>query len=102
MQHDRIFLQLDVRLGIFQVEARVDLLQRLLDGVRHLLQVNLAHDVKSVIGHRISILSEMMEYDCEVNRKSLPKAGLSRRNFGFSGFSQFEKIVEIAGSLLPA
>jgi hypothetical protein len=37
----------------------VNLLQRLLDGVRNLLQINLAYDVKGVIGHRISILSEM-------------------------------------------
>jgi hypothetical protein len=41
----------------------VDLLQRLLDGVFHFLDVDLAHDVKSVLGHRISILSEMMESD---------------------------------------
>jgi hypothetical protein len=39
----------------------MNLFQRLLDGVRDLLQVNLAHDVKSVFGHRISFLSEMME-----------------------------------------
>jgi hypothetical protein len=41
----------------------MDLLQRLLDCVRDLGQVDLAHDVKSVFGHRISILSEMMESD---------------------------------------
>jgi hypothetical protein len=29
----------------------VDLLQRLLDGIRHFLQVNLAYDIESVLWH---------------------------------------------------
>ncbi len=63
MQHDRVLFQFDIRLRILQIEASVDFLQCLLDGIGNLLQIDLAHDVKSVIGHRISILSEMMESD---------------------------------------
>src|SRR5580700_10707094 len=78
----------------------MNFLQGLLDRIRHLLQVNLAHDVKSVIGHRISFLSETMESDLEGTRRRPPGAGLTCRNFAFSGFSQFEKIVKIPARLL--
>jgi hypothetical protein len=39
----------------------VNLLQGLLDGVRNFLQIDFADNVKAVIGHRISFVSEMME-----------------------------------------
>src|SRR5579859_1251614 len=46
-ENNRVFaLEHDVGLGIFQIKAGMDLLQRVLDRVRDLLQVNLADNVK--------------------------------------------------------
>ena len=50
-------LKLDLRLRILQVEARVDLLGGLVDGVLHFLQVDLAHYVEAVIRCHVSIQS---------------------------------------------
>ncbi len=54
VQHDRILaVQFNHRLRILQVEAGMDFLQRLLDGVGNFLQVNLADDVECVLWHGI-------------------------------------------------
>ena len=39
----------------------MDLLQGLLNGIGNFLKIDFAYYVKTVIGHRISILSERME-----------------------------------------
>jgi hypothetical protein len=52
MQHDRVFtFEFDFGLGVLQIKAGVNFFGRLLDGVRDLFQIDLAHDVKGVFGH---------------------------------------------------
>ncbi len=42
----------DLRVGILQVEALANLLQRLVDGVADLLNIHLAHNVERIVlGH---------------------------------------------------
>ena len=45
------FVELDVGFGILQIEALMDFLQRLLDGVAHFRQVDFGHDIKCIFGH---------------------------------------------------
>jgi hypothetical protein len=101
MQDDRVFLQFNIGFRILKVEAGVNLFQGLLNGVGDLLQVDLADNVETVIGHRISILSEMMESYPEGIRRRFLEGRLSGGNFAFRDFSEFEKIVEILGSAVP-
>src|SRR5581483_4977110 len=44
--------ELDLGFGIFKIEARVDLFQRLLNGVADLLQIDFADDVEGIFGHK--------------------------------------------------
>src|SRR5260221_5262827 len=74
----------------------MNLLERLLDGVRRLIQVNLAHYIKAAIGHTFLIFLKQWNLNLR-----LPEArALERRNFAFNHFSQFEKLVKIARGLL--
>src|SRR5215469_9058615 len=74
----------------------MDLLQRLLDGIRYLLQVDLADDVETIIGHGFLIFLKQRNLNLRLTEVS----ALAGRNFAFSDFSDFEKIVEIAGGSL--
>src|SRR3989442_1039803 len=52
VQDDRVFaFQFDIRFRIFQIEPSMDFLQRLLDSVADLLQIDFAYDIESVFWH---------------------------------------------------
>src|SRR5581483_1522302 len=52
MQNDGVFtLKFDIGFRILKIEPGMNFFQRLLDGVRDLLQIDLAHNVKSILWH---------------------------------------------------